>query len=587
MAKDYEILKKHYGEKFAQFCRANFPTILQKGDGVLADIIMSLFDPNRDLIEDIICFERQNEFKEYVYSKFFKTYIKKENEQKKLQQPSPQELMRAKGYTLYKCDTPEQVNAFKKYWAKNETLCTFNNVAGRLARCHIFFAVKDGAENLDREAFKTPRRQDEYGTSVISLQFAKEHYNSLSIKNRYNHSVENPDATFSNNLENICPGLTDSFIQHYGYNLKDITGSFELPLYTKDTEGKMYRYNLESDGIYYCPNNVIIKDGVASRLDPTRYVLIENYILDYKDKTISLAHNTQEKEDSFVQTLQNIENIQINKNKDGKTIKITQTDGNIAYLQIDKGNRLIEYSNHAIKSVGHKFLSECVHITKFDIPNMETCGDQFLMSAAPPEINLPKLKKCGNSFLKHLQGELIDINLPNLEKCGNDFLRNNISLKQLSLPKLKECGTGFLYFNENINHIYLPNLAKCGVCFMRENTGLIKIDLPNLEYCGGAFLVGNQLITEVNLPKLKECGDNCLYSNLELTSLHLPNLEIAGEDFLRRNTALKTLSLPKLNSKYYKNVLMTHPNKKNLLNNCKPKKENLVKKIMDYFVEPW
>ena len=80
MAKDYTILKKYYGEKFAQFCRANFSTILQKGDGVLADIIISLFEPNGDLFEDIVYFETQNEFKEYVYSKFFRTYIKKENE---------------------------------------------------------------------------------------------------------------------------------------------------------------------------------------------------------------------------------------------------------------------------------------------------------------------------------------------------------------------------------------------------------------------------------------------------------------------------------------------------------------------------
>lgn len=82
-----------------------------------------------------------------------------------------------------------------------------------------FFAVKKNADEIKRENFTNPQRQDEYGTSVISIQFSKGTINDLSIKNRYNHSVNNPDATFSNNLENIKPGLTNSFEQHYGLNI--------------------------------------------------------------------------------------------------------------------------------------------------------------------------------------------------------------------------------------------------------------------------------------------------------------------------------------------------------------------------------
>ena len=48
---------------------------------------------------------------------------------------------------------------------------------------------------------------------------------------------------------------------------------------------------------------------------------------------------------------------------------------------------------------------------------------------------------------------------------------------------------------------------------------------------------------------------------------------------------MKTLRLPKLNSKYYNNVLKKHSDRKYLLNNCKPKKENWVTKLSDYFVE--
>ena len=59
-------------------------------------------------------------------------------------------------------------------------------------------------------------RQDEYGTSVISIQFDRDDTHTLSIKNRYNHKVEKPDATFSNNLNNIVAGLTKSFADYKG-----------------------------------------------------------------------------------------------------------------------------------------------------------------------------------------------------------------------------------------------------------------------------------------------------------------------------------------------------------------------------------
>ena len=85
-------------------------------------------------------------------------------------------------------------------------LCSF--AIKRLQTHHVFFAVKDNALNLKRSDFINPLREDEYSTSVISIQFTKGFNNRISIKSRYNHSVDNPDATFYNNLENIVPGLT-------------------------------------------------------------------------------------------------------------------------------------------------------------------------------------------------------------------------------------------------------------------------------------------------------------------------------------------------------------------------------------------
>ena len=49
--------------------------------------------------------------------------------------------------------------------------------------------INEVANDIRRENFKNPQRQDEYGTSVISLQFTRGKKQTLSIKNRYNHSV--------------------------------------------------------------------------------------------------------------------------------------------------------------------------------------------------------------------------------------------------------------------------------------------------------------------------------------------------------------------------------------------------------------
>ena len=122
---------------------------------------------------------------------------------------NPKDLLNKAGYILYECKTEEEVQSFKKYYAKGEELCTFNG--NRLDSCYVYFAVKKDVDNIKREDYKEPKRQDQYGTSVVSIQFTKDDTHTLSIKNRYNHTVDNPDATFSNDLDNIIKGLTDSF----------------------------------------------------------------------------------------------------------------------------------------------------------------------------------------------------------------------------------------------------------------------------------------------------------------------------------------------------------------------------------------
>ena len=114
-----------------------------------------------------------------------------------------------------------------------------------LETCYVWFAVKDNAEKLNRKKFKHPMRQDEYGTSVISIQFDRDDTHTLSIKNRYNHKVEKPDATFSNDLDNIVAGLTKSFADYKGMCQIFDDEILCLDGYIYTNAGKYYNYNYE------------------------------------------------------------------------------------------------------------------------------------------------------------------------------------------------------------------------------------------------------------------------------------------------------------------------------------------------------
>ena len=173
MIDDLKIIKKKYGEKMSHLCRTLFPTLLEY-PGYLSNLLLTHFEPDRSLYDDLIKNNLVPLFQEYILS-----FNSNERTRKEVTK-TPKELLSEVGYDLYECKTEDDIQAFRKYFAPGEELCTFNG--GRLARCHVFFAVKRGAEKLNRKDFKNPSRQDEYGTSVISIQFSKVNNNTISIK---------------------------------------------------------------------------------------------------------------------------------------------------------------------------------------------------------------------------------------------------------------------------------------------------------------------------------------------------------------------------------------------------------------------
>ena len=426
---EFKIIKKRYGEAFAQYCRTNFSDLMDKG--ILYSILSSSFDECKFLHEDVVKFKVEHEFKAFIYGKAICMQEKMEDRE---DIESPEVLMKKAGYILKKCTTEEEMASYIPYYREDELLCSFREMEDRLATNDVFFAVKENVDEIKRENFTSPKRQDEYGVSVISLQFERTPKNrTLSIKNRYNHNVQYPDATFSNDLENIYPGLTESFKKYYGIDLTITQQDFKMPTYILANDGKFYKYNFEIDGVYYCPNNVIIKNFDPIKYDKSQYDLIDYFIIDKKNKTVDVAGDYIA--DSFIDQFKDIENIVVKNDDDGyKSIKISTKECKNIEIIVDKLNQIVQFKNPDLKEIGDFFMWGNKSMKFFTAPNVENVGDGFLSDNRNLlSASLPKVVSIGNEFL--LNNEKIEvIELPNVEYVGDDFLARNrkvfISLQQ-------------------------------------------------------------------------------------------------------------------------------------------------------------
>ena len=428
MNKDLKIIKKKYGEEMMHLCRELFPTILEQ-EGLLSKLLLDNFKESKSLSKDIIDNGLEEEFKNYIYS-----MIDVENGYEEVVSKRPEELLKEAGYILYECHSEEEIQSFKKYYAEGEELCTF--WGGRLNRNYVFFAIKENVDEIKRENFPKPERQDEYGTSVISIQFTKDNSHTLSIKNRYNHRVNNPDSTFGNNLDNIIPGLTASFAKYYGMHQSHLQGTFEIPGYVKANDGKYYKYNYELHNVYYCENNIIIDNFEVKEYPHEQYVVLDYFILDLKNKKISLYD--KDISDCFPDTIGEICDIKIEKDKDNKNILIkTDASGEVdIVITLDKNNKIVELKNNKVEKIGDYFLY-CNHSLKsIELLNAITIGNNFL----------------------HWNDTLVNISLPNVTTLGDDFLRNNNALTSISLPNATTIGDDFLYNNFRLANIELPKV---------------------------------------------------------------------------------------------------------------------------------
>ena len=514
MQDDLKQIKKHYGEDMMKYVRKTFPTIIENNK--LFEIMNRFFYPCHYLFKDLQDNDLLDDFENFINNKYVNNKVIKTITDK-----TPFELLKEANYELYECKTNDDIQKFKKYYKKNEVLCTFND--DRISKCFVFFAIKNNADILNRDDFKSPSRQDEYGTSVISIQFSRDnHY--LSIKNRYNHTVNNPDATFSNDLDKIVDGLEYSFEKYYNLKTTDNDYFFDIPNYVLASNNKYYKYNIEINNRYYCLDNIIVNCGLVDdtyNKNKERYLLFDYFILDLKHKKLFLYDNKIN--DSFLDINKSINRIIIDKTNDIKKISLIDDNNMNRELGI-KDNALINYVDNNTKYVDLNFLYKAKKLKSITMNNLEFACNCFLRETESlEEVHLDKLKI--------------------VENYAFEFSR---SLRSISLPSIVNIGAYFLESNEILNKINIKNVEKIGTAFLSSNRGLTSISLPNCEVIESCFLYKNINVSKFYAPKLSEIGKNSLTYNKEILFLYLPNILSIGDNFMQVNNKILGLYAPTL-----------------------------------------
>lgn len=554
---DLKFIKKYYGEEMMHLCRDSFSTILEE-KGKLSELMDTTFVHSKKLYKDISKNHLIEKFKEFMLNKY-----KNQNEELVSTNKNPFELMKEAGYTLYECNNEEDILNFKKYYIEDEELCTFRG--NRLEVCYVFFAVKEGADKLDRSKFTNPDRQDEYGTSVISIQFSRNDYN-LSIKNRYNHTVHNPDATYSNNLENIIPGLTDSFEKYLNHSINyNKNDNFEINEYTV-FNGKFYKYNYEIHNTYYCTNNIIIDNDRIVEYEKERYILADYYTINLKDKVMYLYD--ADIDDSFVKVYKDIDKIYVKNDNKNKIITIITKDGLKSKIVINSSNKIIEYENSYIKELGYGFMSYCSGIKKINLPSVETIEQYcFVNCRLIEELYFPSLKEIESLCftdcwsLKKLDMPnlinidnhcfsqcncLTDINLPSVESISYSSFCNCCSLQKLDIPNLKVIRSNCFSGSKILREINLPELIEIGNTSFSNCESIETINMPKLKELSSYCFEYAALTKEINMPLLEIMkGDNFKYGK-KIDKLYFPELKEMGYNCFNYFEEIGYLDLPKL-----------------------------------------
>ena len=563
----YDQIKKQNGEAFAQEIRRFHNGIFELPN--LKNIVKFAGRDAEPILECLLFLKQKSENENIIGS---------------VSPEAPIKLLEKAGYKAYVADTLQKQNAIRKYFAKGEELCTFYDPY-RYQKYYIINAVKKNVDQIKRENFPHPKRQDEYGTSVISIQILKTG-GFISIKNRYNHTVNNPDNTFNSNPDNIIPGLSKTLEDYFNIRFTH-SNAIDLPDNYIMVNNQIIHYTEEQQGLYF-GDYYYVKDGMLHELNQDYQIMAGHFIIDLKNKKVSspLYESydsfpdvlnaefqekkltlTRDKENNHYLFANNVQIMKINAKHEITEIYLPETKKFPDYFLINN-KALKKFSAPNVQCIGTACLHHNEFLTELNAPKLEIIGDSFLIhSERLKKIDLPSAREIGNAFaccaycctsvnLPNVRAvgknfmacarRLTELNAPKLEIIGDDFLEQNEKMEKIDLPSARQIGNAFACRAYCCTSVNLPNVRAVGKNFMACARRLTELNAPKLEIIGDDFLEENEKIEKIDLPSARQIGNKFLEYNFECASVNLPNVRTVGCRFLFRNQSLTKLNLPKL-----------------------------------------
>ena len=269
-----------------------------------------------------------------------------------------------------------------------EMICTiYTNLdrgAKRFDENYIINAVRkevDGDDILPEEQWHikpsdNPEREDKYGRSVISIQILKTG-GAISIKNRYNHTVTDPDNTFNSNPDDIIPGLSAALKHKFGVDFT--VSKSKIPENYILVNDQLIHYNYEVNNVYF-GDNFYLNGSDITELDDKHEVMLDNIILDTdfgkKARTVLLYQDKST--DELLRVINDeIAGCKVTKTTEkGETI-ITIIDENKQKKELAriKDGRITSLHLYKTTEVGDNFLSRNKTLSELDAPALEHMGE--------------------------------------------------------------------------------------------------------------------------------------------------------------------------------------------------------------------
>ncbi len=447
-------------------------------------------------------------------------------------------------------------------------LCTFKD-ADRYKRYHIIHCIKKGADKLKREDFLgKEEREDEYGTSVISIQILKTG-GFISIKNRYNHTVKSSDNTFYSNPDRIIEGLTGALKGHFKVDFFAKKKVF-IPSGYILVDDQILKYDKEVNNTYF-GDGFYCRDGVIFPIDKNSQLQIDEFILDLKEKKIL---NPAEVNNPLIQVL----SLEI----EGETLQVQKKDG-VVVLSSAKGE-ILTLKDRALKTITLRKVETLPENAFYQHPTIEEINALSVTLLLPMCVaSCQNLKKIYFKKLRDFHSSAFDntdcaVIAPSLSERGicffntiafdlneKEFLTRGIYTGEFLFLMESALAFGTVTYSQNETEFTAYNNNQ--PCFKFRNGKLVELTiltrdvkeglikgLPDLEILHApevVYFAHNNInncpnLKKVYLYKTRSVGDNNISNCDQLEYVYAPVLEFMGNRCGTGNKNLKHFNLPEL-----------------------------------------